>query len=113
MTEYAVTVRITPEDFRYLCEDAGELANIRPDKRVRFQDHATGQYGLMHREWRHVYWLGRDYVTALLARSFLEAAGEDYQVVSDEAGPFPDESYGWVILTDYASPVWARQDIAP
>lgn len=93
-TGYAVTIRIGAEDFAMLVEDGGPLASIPPDKRGRFADAPT-------REWQRIYWLGSQYTTVLLARSFLEAIGEAYQIVYDEAQWDDGRVLGWAILTDY------------
>ena len=92
---YAVTIRMAPEDFTTLVQDGGPLSSIPPTSiRSRFRD-------APERAWRYVYWVGDHYVNVLLARSYLEAVGEDCQVASDEAEWDNGQSLGWVIFTDY------------
>ena len=107
MSEYAVTIRMSPEDFERLCENSGDLRNAFPALFDRLRD--GGKPANMRRQWRQIYWIGAEYPSLLLARSFLEAIGEDYQVVVDEGADEHGLPYGWVILTDYLSPVWAAQ----
>jgi hypothetical protein len=45
-------------------------------------------------EWRQAYWFELSYANLVMARTFLESKGEDYEVSSDEAG-------GWILLTNY------------
>ena len=107
MTTQAITVKLVldADDFDRLCENSGKASGIAAGKnRWRFKDAGDGAPPVL--PWRYVYWLGRNYANVLLARSFLQAWGEDFQVASDEAGP----DYGWVIFTDWASPSWAEAD---
>jgi hypothetical protein len=108
MTEYAVTVRISPEDFDRLCENSGDLRQAFPALFDRLRDGA--RVANMRRQWRQIYWTGDEYVNLLLARSFLEALGEDYQVAVDEGADEQGRANGWVILTDWLSPVWVRHE---
>ncbi len=56
-------------------------------------------------EFRYAYWVGEEWATVLFARAYLDAIGQPYQVLWDIAEN-PDSS--WVIITDYADPVWRR-----
>ena len=105
-TSYAVIVRISPEDFERLSENSGNLHQAFPALYERLRD--GGKPAVMRRPWRQIYWTGQEYVNLLLARSFLEAIGEDYQVVVDEGADETGRANGWAILTNYLSPVWAR-----
>lgn len=49
-------------------------------------------------DWLAAYWVGREYTTAILARSFLTAIGEKSQLLSDEG-------HGELVLvTNFLSP---------
>ena len=105
-TDVLVTIRLSPEDFDRLCENSGDLRQAFPALYERFRDGAD--QAVMRCEWRHIYWMGDDYTRLLLARSFLDAIGEPCQIAVDEGADDQGRANGWVILTDYASPVWAK-----
>lgn len=47
--------------------------------------------------WQRMYWFGDNYASVILAKSFLSALGQDYELYYDTAEGFE----GYVILTDY------------
>ena len=92
--KYAVTIRMAPEDFTTLVQDGGPLSSIPAGERGRFTEKPS-------RLWKYIWWLGGQYVSVLLARSYLEAIGEDYQIAYDESEWDNGRALGWVIFTDY------------
>lgn len=99
-----VRLRIDAHDFENLTANSGKAGyqvDWAPD-RFRDPDGRLTPVATLRR-WDYAYWFD-GYASLILARSFLEAWGEGFLVASDEAAP----DYGWVIFTDYASPVWVR-----
>lgn len=95
-----VVLQVTARDFERLCENSGNWADLTP-RRDRFEEVEDGAPPFF-REWKRVYWLGRDYVTVILARAFLAARGFEYEVLFDAAAGEPGGlAFGYVILTDY------------
>lgn len=121
MTEYSVTIRLTADDFEHLSVMLSDRANFGLDQFPdRFADPAAGEAipAAELEQWAYAYWL-EDYPHVILARSYLEAIGEPFRLVSDESFEEPEKAHGlvhhthsasWVIFTGYASPYWARRN---
>ena len=60
-------------------------------------------------DWRMAYWLGENYTTLILAKSYLAAIGEPFEVLWDLAEN-PDMSY--VLVTNFVSPAWGHWESA-
>ena len=85
-------------DFSLLTQNSAKWAGHDWDTQVqagRFEIQGTPQIppGL---HWKMAYWVGSEYTTVVLARSFLASRGYESQTVVDLNG---DDD--WVILTDY------------
>jgi hypothetical protein len=124
---WAVSIRVSGHDFERLCDNMGEVPkalHLDPDSPHYWPDRFTGDdagTAVDPGRWKYVYWVGDNYASVIVARSFLAAIGEPFQVASDEAVEEATEAHGvthhthgpgWVIFTDYASPVM-RRDAKP
>ena len=113
--KYAVTIRIDADDFEHLWTTGmttGGGFKCHPD---RFLDLASGEF--ITAPLKYAYWFS-NYSSVILARSYLAAIGEEFQVASDEYVEEAEEHHGtihhvhgadWVIFTDYTSPAWQGQ----
>ena len=103
MTETAtIPVRITAEDFSYLCEESLPWRDF-PQGSGRFEGESVKESGAS-RVWRRIYWLGQNYANVILARAFLAANGYGCQMLFDAAVHPNGQCAGWVLLTDYEDP---------
>lgn len=96
----AVVIQVTAEDFTRLWEQTGAWAEVSLQLgRFEALDSSDGPD---FRDWKRIYWVGREYASVIFARAFLAARGFGYEVLydtaSDEAGA---PMFGYVILTDY------------
>lgn len=93
---------ITPEDFELLRNNDTSWADIlrySADITTRFR--VVAKRKTLGNPLTRIYWFGRDYVTVILARTFLENYGHEYEVLWDNAGEWEKPSFGYAILTDY------------
>jgi len=108
----SIVISLDADDFERLwVTSSGAPASI-DEITDRFLDPATGTFPDVSK-WAYAYWFD-SYANLLLARGFLAAYGELFQVCSDEyIEDAPPGSHvhdpGWVIFTDYASPCWAKR----
>ena len=96
MSTHRIITVVGDEDFERLYENSGYWRDAR-DVGGRFE----GERKHPGRPWKKIYWLGGNYASVILARSFLAAEGSGWEVLYDAAEYPSGESLGWVILTDY------------
>ena len=105
-----ITIRMDEEDFEQLSHDSmrwcgADGANDWVTQAGRFELHG-GDHEI-NWQYTYVFWLGEEWASVLLARSYLEAAGQSCQILWDLAeNPGPS----WVILTDYVTALWLSMD---
>jgi hypothetical protein len=90
-----VQISMDEADFRLLVHNAAGWAGQNWEEKIgRFEVQGTpGMPPGMH--WQMAYWVGSEYTTVVLARSFLASRGYESQTVVDLTGN------DWVVLTDY------------
>ena len=110
MTAITLKLVLDDMDFGYLTENSSEWAANATDwePKVRAGRFQVSKPGVQTGRWKYVYWLGGDYAAVIIARAFLAAWGEGCEVAWDTAVHPNGEPLGWVIFTDYESPVWQR-----
>jgi hypothetical protein len=81
-------------------------------------EHTEGAYDDEPKDdWHVAYWVSSNWSDVMLCRAFLKANGYEYEILIDLAtavegtpdkpGRLPD----YVILTDYLSPVWHKNEV--
>ena len=94
----AVVVQVTARDFEQLWENSSSWGLGEGSGRFEDLDGRPPS----SRQWRRIYWLGRNYTAVIFARAFLAARGCGYEVLFDTASDEgSNRMYGYVILTDY------------
>jgi hypothetical protein len=115
----AITVKLVldDQDFEHLTQNSMQWGDGGPDWKQKIRDGRFELYGgsdggppvqWPSAHWKYAYWVGDSYGGLILVRAFLAAWGFDYQAAWDTAEHPNGETLGWVILTDYESPVWQR-----
>ena len=111
----SIVISLDADDFERLFVSSSRRPARLDEYPERFRDPATDTYPDLSR-WAYVYWFDQ-YAHLILARSYLNTIGQDYQVVSDEYMEDAETHHGlvhhvhdpgWVIFTDWASPCWTR-----
>ena len=117
-----MTINVTADDFELLTANSASWASSAgswAEQHGRFEP-APGTSSRPFDpswhpswDWAMAYWLdGTAWVAAMLARSFLDARGEAYEIVRDTADGGGDHYAGsWVILTNYRTPGWVLHDL--
>jgi len=103
-------VRMDEMDFEKLTENSAHWGEWAKNKADRWE-HATEEYDTEPSwDWSYAYWVGEDWSRVILCRSFLESGGwgysHPYEIVWDMAEHPNGQFLGYVILTNYASPIW-------
>lgn len=126
-------VEMTGEDFERLTNNSTAWSNswTNPGKRADGRDvswrhqveegrfeHAQKPYDTEPKDdWHVIYWVGSSWSDVMLCRSFLAAEGYEYEILLDlatmvEGTPEkPGQLPEYVILTDYLSPVWMKNEV--
>lgn len=97
-----MNITITPEDFDLLRSNDMSWADIlkySADLSHRFK--VIAKRKTLDNPLTRIYWFGRDYATVILARTFLESHGHEYEVLWDKAGQWEKPPFGYAILTSY------------
>lgn len=102
-----MNIHLTPQDFDLLREnDMAWSRELQTSARFTAvlttfpSERATGI--CVANPWKRIWWFGREYSAVILARTFLEAYGHDYEVLRDHGHEWDsNEEFGYVILTDY------------
>lgn len=105
-----ITVTLDENDFELLAHTSMRWSY--PDGRNDWTQQEGRFFLVKHEEdinwqYRHAFWLGTEWTTVLLARAYLDAVGQPYQVLWDMVEN-PDMS--WVIITDHEPAGWPRAD---
>lgn len=95
-----ITVSMDEHDFEQLADNSMKWSGGGWEEQLdRFLPYGNAKEVCL--SYSFAYWYPNA-TSMLLARSFLDAAGEHYQVLFDEA----DGTTPYVITTDYASRAW-------
>jgi hypothetical protein len=90
-----VQISMDEADFRLLIHNAARWAGHGWEEKLsRFEVQGAPDIP-PGTEWQMAYWVGSEYTTVVLARSFLASRGYESQTVVDLTGN------DWVVLTDY------------
>ncbi|SFQ82016.1 hypothetical protein [Amycolatopsis rubida] len=93
-----VTITVDATDFEQLWTTCMAWASAGWDTGEQEGQFEPVQSDAVEYGWKHAYWMGGNWASVVLARSFLAAVGHDFQVVADTAD---DPGYrGFVILSD-------------
>lgn len=108
----SIVISLDADDFERLWVTSSHATKSMNKITDRFHDPDSDTFPDVTR-WQYAYWFD-SYASLILARSFLYAYGELFQVTSDEYGEDAPpgghvHSPGWVIFTDFASPCWAKR----
>lgn len=107
-----IEIHMDDSDFEHLTQVSMEWATHNwSTQSDRFENCTPGEAFTEEPrwDWRMAYWLGEDYTTLLLAKSYLAAIGEPFEVLWD-LDENPDMSY--VLVTNFVSPAWCRWESA-
>lgn len=99
-----MNVCMTEQDYEQLTTNSMKWGNSWASHDGRFENYtpvATVNEAPSY-SWGYAYWLGDNVAGRILATSYLTSEGHDWALLWDLA------SEEWLILTDYAAPVWRR-----
>jgi len=99
-----ISIEMSEGDFDRLCETSEQWRGADWQGQAERFQHCERKYDAPPSwGWRYAYWLDGQWATVILARSFLRETGYRCEIVFDRAG---EDGPAYVILTDYASPLW-------
>jgi len=102
-----ITLRLDADDFIRLTDMSSRwTGDWRLEQEERWE--TIGADEEIRWDFGHAHWVGPEWTNVIFARHFLDAIGEEYQIIWDMAEN-PDMS--WVILTNYAAD--STQDESP
>lgn len=115
--ETAVQIFMDDEDFQRLWDNAMSWADVDSwaeqvmAGRFECTDGNCGAHDVHVPEldWRYIYFLPDDWTSVILAKSFLRARGEKYEVFRDLVGAESGEGH-YSILTNYAARIYQRSE---
>lgn len=96
--------------FEYLTQNSMEWGESWRAHDGRFENHSAEKADTAPSyDWKIAYWIGDDAASMILARSWIIEQGHECALLWDMAEHPNGDLFGWVLLTDYESPVWTRR----
>ncbi|MEU0937215.1 hypothetical protein [Embleya sp. NPDC005971] len=91
-----IVMAMSPSDFSRLCQDGQPWRTAAPHDPHRFV--VVDDAPELADHWARAYWVGDNWISVMLIRSYLEARGHKFQIVHDDT----DITHaGYVVLTNY------------
>lgn len=104
-----MNVHMDAQMFEFLFETSMEWGESWRAHDGRFENHDSDNPDTPPSyDWKIAYWFGNDTAAMILARSWIIEQGYGCALLNDLAEHPNGDPLGWVLLTDYESPVWTR-----